>query len=274
MNNGVTVIATKASLNGDTVTLENPQIVNGLQTSTQIAQNFREKADDQRSVMVKIISSEDEETRDKIIKATNSQNYVQPAALRATDKIHRDIEEALKPVGLFYDRRKNFYKNEGKAADRIISISLMSQAVMSLLLGRPDAARARPSTLIKDDAGYAQVFSQTLPVSLYVNAALLVDHVDRVLRSRTDLKARDRTNLRFYVLLWLTAMAAQRPALSAAQLAKLDVKAINDGDVEQAMDEAFRLYEQLGATDQVAKGSTLRDLMAQTLAARLGAAGT
>lgn len=277
MNNGVTIIATKASLNGDTVTLENPQIVNGLQTSTQIAQHLPNRADDQRSVMVKIISSEDDETRDKIIKATNSQNYVQPATLRATDKIHRDIEEALKPVGLFYDRRKNFYKNEGKSADRIISISLMAQAVMALLLRKPDAARARPSTLIKDNADYAQVFSQSLPISLYANAALLVGHVDRVLRSRTDLKARDRTNLRFYVLLWVASVEAKKSVLSAVQIAKLDIRKIDDADIESGVDEVWKLYEMLGGTDQVAKGPDLRNCLGDSLSLKFPlaqAAGT
>ena len=105
MNNGVTILASRATLNGDTVTIENPQIVNGLQTSTQIARYFQdEKGDDHRNVMVKIVSSDNEETRDKIIKATNSQNAVQPATLRATDKVQRDIEETLKHTGFYYDR--------------------------------------------------------------------------------------------------------------------------------------------------------------------------
>ena len=77
MNNGVTILASRATLNGDTVTIENPQIVNGLQTSTQIAQYFQSSNKiDTRNIMVKIVSSENEEVRDKIIKATNSQNAV------------------------------------------------------------------------------------------------------------------------------------------------------------------------------------------------------
>ena len=83
MNNGVTILASRATLNGDTVTIENPQIVNGLQTSTQIARHFQTFGDeDSRNVMVKIVASDNDETRDKIIKATNSQNAVQPATLR------------------------------------------------------------------------------------------------------------------------------------------------------------------------------------------------
>ena len=143
MNNGVTILASRATLAGDTVTIENPQIVNGLQTSTQIAESCAQGSEDTRKVMVKIISSEDEETRDKIIKATNRQNPIQSATLRATDKIQRDIETALKSVGLFYDRRKNHYKNQDKPRNKIVSIPLMAQALMAVMLGRPDQARAR-----------------------------------------------------------------------------------------------------------------------------------
>ena len=258
MNNGVTIIASRAILNGDIVTIEDPQIVNGLQTSTQIAQHFPNLPDDNRSVMVKIVSSTNEEARDKIIKATNSQNYVQPATLRATDKVQRDIEEALKSAGLYYDRRKNFYKNEGKPADRIISIPLMAQAVMSLVLARPDSARARPSTLIKVNSDYSAVFSESLPISLYTNAALLVREVDRVLRSRSDMRARDRSNIRFYTLLWVAARALGKPSLSANDVAKIDVNSIPDESIEKAIDHVLALYEQLGGTDQVAKGPDLR----------------
>ena len=79
MNNGVTILASRATLNGDIVTIESPQIVNGLQTSTQIARHFElHPGNDTRSVMVKIVSSEDEETRDKIIKATTAKTLFSP----------------------------------------------------------------------------------------------------------------------------------------------------------------------------------------------------
>ncbi|RTM07838.1 MAG: abortive phage resistance protein [Hyphomicrobiales bacterium] len=269
MNNGVTILASRATLNGDTVTIENPQIVNGLQTSTQIARHFHGDSNDKRSVMVKIVASENEETRDKIIKATNNQNPMQPATLRATDKVQRDIEEALKSAGLFYDRRKNFYKNEGKPADKIISIPLMAQAVMTLILGRPDTARARPSSLIKDDAVYSDVFSESRPVGLYTNAAALIRIVDRVLRSRSEMKARDRSNVRFYVLFWLAGMLTKKPHPQADDIAKLDVKTISDGDVEAATDEVWKLYEALGAGDQVAKGPDLRKATMDELAKQI-----
>lgn len=258
MNNGVTILASRATLNGDIVTIASPQIVNGLQTSTQIAKHFQPEENDNRSVMVKIVSSEDEETRDKIIKATNSQNPVQPATLRATDKVQRDIEDALKATGLYYDRRKNFYKNEGKPADKIVSIPLMAQLIMTILLGKPDSARARPSSLIKDDTVYSQVFSEAHPISLYSNAAALIRIVDRALKSRSELKGRDRSNLRFYALYWLVAVLTRKAEPKAGDVAALDVKAVDAAEVEAAVDEVSKLYEALGSTDAAAKGPDLR----------------
>lgn len=272
MNNGVTILASRATLNGDTVTIENPQIVNGLQTSTQIAHRYVSNPDDARCVMVKIISSENDETRDKIIKATNSQNPIQPSTLRATDKVQRDIEEALKSTGMYYDRRKNYYKNEGKPADKIVSIPLMAQAIMTLILGKPDSARARPSSLIKDNSVYSQVFSEDHPIALYTNAAVLIRQVDRVLKSRPDLYAQDRSNLRFYALFWLASMLTKTVHMKALHISKLDAKNVSDDAVENAVNGVQKIYVALGKTDQVAKGPDLSKGIVEEISRRLSAA--
>jgi hypothetical protein len=262
MNNGVTILSSKAILNGDTVIIENPQIVNGLQTSSQIASYFDGGAPaDTRQVMIKVVAFDDEETRDKIIKATNFQNRVEPASLRATDKVQRDIEEALRANGLFYDRRKNFYKNLGKPAAKIISIPLLAQATMSLILARPDNARARPSSLLKDDDTYASVFSDKIPVGAYVKAALLLQRVDAELRVYPGIVRRERTNIRFFVLYWLGAEQTRRPNPAAAHIEKVDIAKITDAEIKDAIKTVSALYHQAGASDQAAKGTALRDLV-------------
>ena len=270
MNNGVTILASRATLTGDTVTIENPQIVNGLQTSTQIAESCAQGTEDSRKVMVKIISSEDEETRDKIIKATNRQNPIQSATLRATDKIQRDIETALKSVGLFYDRRKNHYKNQNKPLNKIVGIPLMAQSLMAVILGRPDQARARPSSLIKKDEDYARLFSEQLPIKLYAVIAELIGRIDAVLKDFVDMKQRDRTNMRFYVLYWVAAVAAQAVMPMPTAVAQLDVRTLPDKAIREATAQVRKLYDGLGATDQVAKGSVLRVAITEEVAKRVG----
>ena len=171
LNNGVTIITPKAVLAGKQLTIEDPQIVNGLQTSHEIYQHFSQLNDhkgDERAVLVRVICEEDEEARDRIIRATNSQTSIPPASLRSSDEIHRNIEDFLKANGYYYDRKKNFYKNQGMPVAKIISIPYMAQAMMATVLLKPDSARARPSTLINSDTEYKKIFSLDLPIDIYL----------------------------------------------------------------------------------------------------------
>ena len=111
LNNGVTILGSDATApGGKELIVHNPQIVNGLQTSSEIHRFFATNPgrldSEERSVLIRVIVPEDEETRDRIIRATNSQTPIPKSSLRATDYIHRNIEEYFKPRNLFYDRRK------------------------------------------------------------------------------------------------------------------------------------------------------------------------
>jgi len=122
LNNGVTILATSASLVGDSIQLEDIQIVNGLQTTESIFRYFESGGSDpkSRSVLIKIIVSQDDDVRDTIIRATNNQTDVEIASLHATDKIQRDIEEILERSDYYYERRKNFHTNLGNPSSRIV----------------------------------------------------------------------------------------------------------------------------------------------------------
>lgn len=271
LNNGITVLASNATLVGNLVSIENPQIVNGLQTSSQIAKFFDEGGSDEgRLVMVKIVSSEDEAVRDQIIKATNSQNSVPRASLRATDKVQRDIEHTLKMGGYFYDRRKNYYKNQGRPAAKIVSIPLLAQAMMTLIRNEPDNARARPSSLIKEDKVYNHLFSDDYPVDAYLVAADLTKRLELALKARSDLVARDRNNLRFYCLYWVASWASKSVVLNAGKIAKLKGK-ITGADIEDAIDKVSQLFTEAGATDQVAKGPDFKATVTSKMTELIGA---
>ncbi|WP_341863057.1 AIPR family protein [Gymnodinialimonas sp. 57CJ19] len=269
LNNGVTILGSQATLTGNSVTIQNPQIVNGLQTSSQISAFFDgHGVDNGRLLMVKIVSSEDEAVRDQIIKATNSQNAVPRASLRATDKIQRDIEHVLKMGGYYYDRRKNYYKNQGRPASRIISIPLLSQAMMTLLRQEPNNARARPSSLIKEDSVYNSLFSEDYPIDAYLVAADVTRRIETALKLRSELAARDRNNLRFYCLLWVASWAAKSASISASQIASLKGK-VTEADIELGIDSVAELFSAAGGTDQLAKGSEFKSTLIETLEANI-----
>jgi hypothetical protein len=266
LNNGVTILASRASLSAKTLTIEDPQIVNGLQSSSEIFNYFTSAntENDERKMLVRVIVPSDAASRDRIIKATNSQTAVQPASLRATDKIHRDIEEYLRPRGWFYDRRKNYYKNEGKPLDRVIGIPQLAQATMAIVLARPDQARARPSSLLKDDENYALVYSPQYPIEVYLICAEVIKRVEAFLRVAKGVDARDQNNLRFYVAMHATYLLAGKWRPAPKEIAALDASHANDVLLEESLTTVYRRYAHLGASDQVAKASKLVDSLAET----------
>jgi len=260
LNNGITVLSTRATLSGKTITVENPEIVNGLQTSTEIHGYFRisNTESESRNVLVRVIVPNAAESRDRIIKATNSQTAIPPASLRATDRIHRDIEQYLKPFGLYYDRRKNFYKNEGKPINRIISIPQMAQAVMAIILQRPDTARARPSSLIKRDEEYQKLFDSQYPIALYRASGQILKQTETYLAEHAETpSAADKNNMKFYIAMAACQEALRNPNPSAAEVASLAGSTFSSSVLDSAYQVVKAKYQALGATDQAAKGSDL-----------------
>ncbi|MFC6014834.1 AIPR family protein [Plantactinospora solaniradicis] len=167
LNNGVTIVASRVQPANKVLELESPQIVNGLQTSTEI---YKRRTvpyqSDRRSILVKIIEANDNAARERIIRATNSQTAFGPSTLRATDRVQRLIEEYLDTQGLYYERRRRYYFNLGKPVERIVSIDQMGQAVLSVLAQMPHIARSSPSKIF-DQGIYELVFRPDHELATY-----------------------------------------------------------------------------------------------------------
>ena len=226
MNNGVTVVCSSARIVGKTYILDDVQIVNGLQTSHAIYETFRQPGEHAearaRRILVRILATEDAEIRDRVIRATNRQTSVPSASLRATDEIQRKIESYFAAHEWYYDRRKNYYRNIGKPAERIVSIPMLAQAVMAMGFGEASNSRARPSSLLKKDEDYRRVFSADIPLGTYLWIAKTQRRIDNFLASEAGgATASERTNFRFYVSMLLAVKAMGARVYSAAQLSEL-----------------------------------------------------
>jgi hypothetical protein len=183
LNNGITIIAKDVRPLAKTLQVEGVQIVNGLQTSFTIGKNYKRDVNDSRAVLVKIVKSSDKETIDKIISATNRQTPVNPALLRATDDTQRKLEMFFEQKGYFYDRRKNFYKNQGKPISKIFAIQSTAQAIHAILNRKPGEARAKPTTLIKTKESYESIFKPDVNFQAYLNCCLVVRNVETRLKN-------------------------------------------------------------------------------------------
>jgi hypothetical protein len=197
LNNGVSVLGRRVQATGKKlVVIDDPQIVNGLQTSRNIYQYFRRLARNNndrqhdregvsRQILVRIIEADDEALAAQIIKATNRQNRVSIASLRATEPFQRNIEDFFRQRGLYYERKKNQYKNQGKARRDIVEVLELAQALGAIVLRQPHTARGKPSALVRDPL-YARVFNPNTPLQAYWNCIQVMRRIDGFLQRRSE----------------------------------------------------------------------------------------
>lgn len=265
LNNGITIVAEKASITSKIITIENPQIVNGLQTSYEIQKHFADRNEqDERNILLRIIVPRSIEIWDQIIFATNSQTQIPLASLRATEKIHRDIEDFFKTYELYYDRRKNYYKNDGKPLEKIISIPFLAQSVMSIALQQPDNARARPSSLLKKDEDYLNVFNPDYPIKTYLICAQIMRAVEGFFKFEEHaLAPKDKTNLKHYLGMYASIVLTKKKTPSPADLERIDLGTIDFDIMYDLLSEGLcfvkGIFEELGQSDQVAKGPIFKE---------------
>ncbi len=268
LNNGITIIAAKVQPSAESLTIDEPQIVNGLQTSQEIFNHFVDKSstDDPRRVQIRVIESQLPERQDRIITATNRQTAISPAQFHATEQIHRDIERVFPSNGLFYDRRKNFWLNRDKPKSSVVGIHELTQDVQAIYLQRPDTSRARPGQAFQKQSAevYGKIFSQGHPLKLYVVCVSLQKRVEAFLRS-LKLSRQVRNDLRFYVSMIVTCFAAGSARPTPAQIAEIDVAGIKEEVFQNAVKSAQEIYESLGATEKVAKGTELLSKLKERL---------
>lgn len=260
LNNGITITSTKATYSGKTLTIEDPQIVNGLQTSFEIFNFFRSEPEkeDNRNVLVRVITTKSEKSRLKVIRATNSQTKVPLASLRATEEIHRDIEDFLLTKGYYYDRRKNYYKNNGKPVNSIISISYLGQAIMALVLQEPDYARARPSTLLKNDDDYKRVFNSKYPIELFSKVIEIQKYVESKIKlDKFNFSTTQIGDIKFHVGMYLTCRITDHLRPTPDHLLTIMTDEISEELIFNTIEDVNVLYESLGGTNAVAKGKEL-----------------
>lgn len=260
LNNGVTVLASEATLvNNRELQIVNPEIVNGLQTSMEIYNYFSENREalesEKRSILLRIIVPDNEESRDQIIFATNNQTNIPKATLRVTDPIHLQIEMYFKSRGLFYDRGKNYYKNQGHKPAEIVGVSFLAQCLITIFLKKPDYARARPSTLLNDEKTYNELYEKNNDLEVFYRVALLGKKIQKNVRSGSDYSSAEKSDILYYVLYAVIADVLGKRNITPADIKNLDMDSVTDTLIEDIRNRVYEIYKQHGGNGRVAKSA-------------------
>lgn len=261
LNNGITILAEKIiPVTNKELSIVNPEIVNGLQTSTEVYNYFSDNLElldeDNRNVLVRVIVPTSEEVRDNIIFATNNQTNIPKSSLRVTDAIHLQIEMYFKSRGLYYDRRKNYYKNQKKKATDIVEVSFLAQCLISIFLRKPDFARARPSTLLTDDDTYKELYESNADLEVYYKTALLGKKVKANLSTASDMTSAERNDVLFYLIYAVSSKLFNKKMISFSDFKGVDISLVSDELIDGLRDSIYKKYKELGGNGRVAKSDT------------------
>ena len=276
LNNGVTILATNATVPGKTIQLQEIQIVNGLQTTESIYRHFQSGSvvSSDRSLLVKIIVTSDPQARDAIIRATNNQNPVEIAALHATDKIQRDIEEILERNDWYYERRKNYYRNIGKQQVKLVTPLYVASSVVALIFKNPAKATRLRARFMRNPESYDAVFSTKLPLETW---PMLVEIYKQVEAYLGKISIREREGERFVttwrplVSLIIVAWRARTFSYSISELRAAGGSPVTEAEVERVWEVVGNVVR--GGRPTRRPGSVLIDECCRAAAAALDILG-
>lgn len=219
-NNGLTITCRKVEeLPGDKFRLHGIQIVNGCQTSNslyQAAYNIERKAildskmengetllkreeneyqmikdkllRDDVTVLTKIIETSDPDLIYRITETTNSQTPIKTFSLKANDTIQHLIEEYLSQHEIFYERRINYWKNQGKR--NTISIQHLYQLFESQIRFKPSQVKTRPKAMFSNN--YDEVFPDPEVTQNDFNLYLIPIKIDHAIAKKSRVVQRQK----------------------------------------------------------------------------------
>lgn len=173
LNNGVTIVADSINKTGNKFSIEGFQVVNGCQTS-HVLYNNKEIVTNTMQVPVRIIVSDDDDIKNKVIKATNRQTPVKNEELVALTDFQKSLEHyyAAQPeeFRLYYERRSQQYRaSVGIEKIKIVTVSLQIRAFSSMFLDESHRAGRYYGTLLTSVKNKIFLKSHS-PVAYYVSA--------------------------------------------------------------------------------------------------------
>ena len=183
LNNGVTIVAKEMRRMGNSFTLSGFQVINGCQTSFVLYEN-RAKLSDQSCIVLKIISTNDKNITDSIVKTTNRQTPVLNEAFETLRDFHKNLELAYesydKKDRLYYERRSKQYDSSEINKNKIISFPFQTSAYVAVFLGEPHSTHRYYGELLK--AYSKRIYKLDDVLEQYCMASMYVYAVDSYLK--------------------------------------------------------------------------------------------
>lgn len=208
LNNGITIVAKKINLVGDSVEIYDFQIVNGCQTSYVLFDNRKELTDN-AYVTVKLIEVTDEKVSDRVIYTTNRQTEVKSEAFTATKRFQKGLQDYYNaispPYQLYYERRSKQYElNDTVSKNQVITLTQQIQSYLAMFLNEPHSTHRYYGELLNSYEN--RLFLDSDAYDPYFCAAYFSFYVDTQIRNNTI--SRSYKKFRFHIICAMRTLIA------------------------------------------------------------------
>ena len=159
LNNGITIVCDSFTQRNKRITIQNPQVINGCQSSHVIFNTKIHNHLDKLPLVIKIIATTNGDIVNKIVRAANRQNIVYEEAFETTREFHKTLEEFFLSLGLknekiYYERRvKQYLNNPQVKPSQKFGIKIVTQAYVGCYLEEVHQAHRHETVLIKNYQG-------------------------------------------------------------------------------------------------------------------------
>lgn len=182
-NNGITIVCSNfEQIRDKLVKIENPQIVNGCQTSHSIFNLKDHKNIGQVQLLIRVISTESIDISNKIVRGTNKQNQVLDEAFEAILPFHQEILEPFffafeKGTKIYYERRSKQYNSDPLIKKtQIVNLRILTQNFVAIFLESPHEAHRHEAKLLEKyaaDIETRKIFKESHSPYVYYLCALI-----------------------------------------------------------------------------------------------------
>jgi hypothetical protein len=180
LNNGLTMSGTRVAVESEKITIFDPQIVNGCQTSWSIFSAYtdmkEEKNKNKNEVLIKLVETQNEKIIAKLTETTNKQNPITSRDLHSNDEVQISIEkqfaEHINGKKIFYDHKEGHWNEKKRLNDihtyhtgnnqyRIVNNKHCGQIYLCLL-GKHHLAKTFKKAIFGEDEYYKTIFNVDL----------------------------------------------------------------------------------------------------------------
>lgn len=221
LNNGITVVTSSIIISGDIATIEDYQIVNGCQTSNVLIENMDSvEGIDELIIPIRIIATKDENLKNDITRATNSQTAIKKDQLEALSTFQKKLEEYYKTYrdedALVYERRTGQYRDSNIPKNRIVTIAMQIKTVAAMFLDEPSGVSGQYGTVAKRVGN--KIFKTADKEIIYYVSSLALYKIENLFKTHKIDKKYRRARYHVMMLFRMLVSTEEMPRFNARKM--------------------------------------------------------